>query len=304
LSGLGDRALMSLIRTAPHSLRELSLTRGAVSDAAMEIVAKKCGANLESLSLEKSRITNRTLAALGSHCPALQVLDIKFCRSVSDEGIRQLLFGTPQARSVVNHLRKIYLTKCKVSELALPMLARCDLHTLVLTGCPVGELALLPLLQRTVHLRCLYVQGDQSHPLGDRLLQALSKHCPNLQVLHCQSLHCTPFALQLLCDGCGRLRELGLARCRGLADIAAHVLGSCRKLHTLHLNHSDISDLGVLAIGRACASLRMIDFTGCTVSTQAMQSLRSLGIQIKVRSGRSSESRGSSLTKSPRLSVS
>ncbi|KAI5394338.1 F-box protein SKP2A [Lathyrus oleraceus] len=154
----------------------------------------------------------------------------------------------------------------------------------------------LSLAPKFTKLQTLILRQDKPQ-LEDNAVEAVSKFCPDLQVLDLtKSFKLTDRSLYAIALGCCDLRKLNISGCSAFSDKALAYLASlCRKLKVLNLcgcvkavsdtalqaiGHycnelqflnlgwcEQISDVGVMSLAYGCPDLRTLDLCGCVLIT-------------------------------------
>jgi len=168
-----------------------------VTDAGLLPLVEVCGARLNTLRLkgtgERGDVGDATLAALGTHCPNLSLLDASGL-DITDAGLHALGRGCRQLSTAL-------LAGCKrLGDEAVGMLARrCGprLRLLDLQGCSlVGDEAALEL---AAHCPSLHTVSFQCCPeLSDKGFEAMCAGCAlaHVTLKHCQVSEATVLAAQ------------------------------------------------------------------------------------------------------------
>lgn len=126
------------------------------------------------------RVTDRTIAAVGEHCPNLQYLDLRACEFISDRGLKTVAKYCPK-------LELLNVGRTKGGELitykGVKHLARqTQLNTLGLAGCAIDDRAIWELaLNRGSSLQRLSLNNCRN--LTDASIPRILGYTPKLSVL-------------------------------------------------------------------------------------------------------------------------
>lgn len=103
------------------------------------------------------------------------------------------------------------------------------------------------------------------------------KDLKNLKRLNIGGAQVSDFALKILGENCWSLPEIGLGKCRGVADTGIMQLVSrCVDLKVLDLTCcSDLTDLAILAVASSCRDLTCLKLECCNLLSET--SLECLG---------------------------
>ncbi|KAL6633916.1 hypothetical protein ACP70R_026587 [Stipagrostis hirtigluma subsp. patula] len=192
-----------------------------VNDDDLDVVA---GAfrNLHVLDLQYCKgITDVGVAKLGDGLPSLQSLDVSGCSKLSDKGLKAVVLGCQK-------LRQLHITGCRL--------------------------------------------------ITDNLLLALSKSCLQLEELEaasCSSI--TDAGISALADGCHHIKSLDISNCNKVSDSGlckiAEISSSC--LVSLKLLYcSKVGDQSIYALAKFCHNLETLVIGGClNVSDASIEAL-------------------------------
>ncbi len=173
--------LLEAIAFGCKSLKSLTITEcNAVTDHGLISIIVNCGHALNTLNLYGcSKLTDRTLAAIHSHCPLLTALDLAFCDKTTIQGILPIV----QRCQGLTHLK---LTDC------------CHLknqHIIdIARNCP-----------NLTHL-CL----AHCNQLNDQTLIAIAASCPkliDLNIRNCDQI--TTHSIGVVFNNCRALMSIG-----------------------------------------------------------------------------------------------
>ncbi|KDD74595.1 hypothetical protein H632_c1199p0 [Helicosporidium sp. ATCC 50920] len=236
--GLGDEALLALVRAAP---------------------------NLRSLRLpQASRLETLAVAELPALAPKLRELDLSDARGIPSASLNALLCSLPALER---------LSLCGLPEVSDQLLAACLpslplLRTLRLDYCAALTDATAQTLARSCP-RLSELSLAHCTLLTDAGLAALTPLAPNLEVLSlggCSKLSET--ALAPLLARCGSLRELVVAGVHGMGPGAVRALrGGEMRSGLEHLDLSwcrRVSDDALGELVEAARGLRVLQLWGCT----------------------------------------
>jgi len=217
--GLGDAAVKALSLHCP--LRTLRLARcSALGDAGVEALAANLGLRLQHLDVSFcQRLTDRSLLALGTHCPQLRVLELNSCKSLGTAGLAAL--------AGCAHLRYLDLSCLwALQDDTLTLLAACPLSTLLLFRC--GRLTDASVSNLRCPLQHLSLRACKL--LTDASLQSLPDSLCSLNLTSCRVSDAAVGRLVEALPGCEVTRDPVLA-----GAITDHSLsGQTGNPHTAH----------------------------------------------------------------------
>jgi len=142
---------------------------------------------LEKLHLNSSGITLQTALVTAQYCRNLSVLDLRYCSTLTDEAVKELVKGCP-------YLQILNLSLC--------------FH--------VTDVSLEHIISNCVTLRSLYLVHCK---ITDTGLEAFSRcvcKLERLDISWCQDI--TDQGVRTVLNGCPRLKHLGLVRCDQVND--------------------------------------------------------------------------------------
>ena len=206
---LTDIAVTALVEICP-SLTHLDMSGCRhISDASLKALSQGGSSTLSVLRLSHCTVTDNGIIALAHSCPALTLLDLRYCKQISDASILSVS-KTCQAMSDLNLSQCTRITAASVIVLAqkCPSLTRLDL-----SGCAnVTDVSLTALSQASVPLTDLNLSGC-CH-ISDKGLVALAQGCPALTSLDLSCcVNVTDGAVFALLNGCQRLKHLNPRHC-------------------------------------------------------------------------------------------
>jgi Leucine-rich repeat (LRR) protein len=203
--------------------------------------------------------TDAKLAELVS-LPKLERLDLFFCHQVTDVGLRIV------AR--LKNLRSIRIVKCGVTEVGVKYLTRLEKLNCVYLDCDISD----AVLKDVTHLKELQELGVASLSVSDAGLKELRKliclkqirldrckritddgvrevltRLTNLESLSLSNTKITDALVPGLTD-MKQLRQLSLYGCKGVTDASVKHLMGLRKLDSLDVRETGISQEGALEL--------------------------------------------------------
>lgn len=261
--GVGDRGLEAVAKGCPllsvvnidscvnvgnASLEALGTWSGALSSfsasncpqvgsAGIAAVTRGCN-KLKKLKLEKIRLSNEGLIAVGENCKSVTRMKLANLGWCSEEGFLGFCNG-----SGLKQLKSLLITCCPgVTDVSLELVGKVceDLRLCVLSQC---------------------------QSVTDKGLQAFMQCCvclDSLQLERCHSITNSGL-LTALALGKGNLRTLSLSNCDGLCNRAEDVPLTCLSLNTL--NVTDCKSVGmepIVTMGLCCPSLENLDLSELT----------------------------------------
>jgi hypothetical protein len=166
----------------------------AITDGAVEALAKHC-TGLQTINLWRcSAITDGAIEALAKNCTGLQTIHLSYCRAITDGAVKAL------AKHCTG-LHTIDISGCSaITNGAVKALAKhcTGLHTIDLTLCSA---------------------------VTDGAIEALAKHCTGLQSIglwNCSAI--TDGAVEALTKHCTSLHTINLGGCSAITDGAVVAL--------------------------------------------------------------------------------
>lgn len=249
--------------------------------------------NLEHLDISGVTLNNTAVQVLGEGCPKLKAAILGKCTEVDDAGIGKLL-GLCKNLELLNLVAMHRLTGECFSE------AGAGLRRLLLDGCwgitmgglttiaskctSLVELSLSRCIQATdreVELICKNLTQLKTFKLSGSYpgctsasIDAIAKLSllEDLDLSH--NRHVTDLAMATICKSCRKLSTLDLTGCpsRTTNAILVH-LAACSSLRTLRINHSWVTDVGLINLAPQ-GQLRIMEVRDCpTVTNEGVQAL-------------------------------
>ncbi|CAM9208510.1 unnamed protein product, partial [Hapterophycus canaliculatus] len=227
---LTSLSMVELTRTSDRSLKELGkrcpLLRLLDSSSDINVletshrtrVPKLGGSGVRELSLGTRnlailrlngacKITDDSLAAVGSNCPVLEELCIRSCNLVTDIGLAAVARGCPNLRHVAAG-GCVRITDASMRALAIR--AGAGLRLLDVSGCRrVTDMTLEALGAHCRGLESLTLQGCEQ--VSDEGFVALVRRCPSITALNVRGVpDLTEAAVAAVEVHCRRLRRLNM----------------------------------------------------------------------------------------------
>lgn len=246
-----------------------------ISDASVVSVAQKCKLHVEHLNLYLcSKITDKSVIAIGKNCLNIQYLNLFYCKLLRDEGITALAHKCAK-------LRFLNLSACaKITDRSVEALAvGCSaLEVLNLSKCLKVTNASVALLVRS----CLKLRDLQLHGcnrLDDTVLVEIGKNLPLLEALDvagCPKI--TDMGIDAISHGCTSMTYLNISSPWNNITRGAiiHVAERCPRLHSLAM--SQVSSVDHEMLQQICTThkgLQHITISKCKqLSAENIQQLR------------------------------
>lgn len=229
LSGMTDSAV-AIIAPNGIQLRSLDLSNcGEITDDAVTAVATHC-TQLLSLKLRNcTMLTDISASAIASNCQQLKELDLWNCNRISGSALQAF------AKSCQS-IQKLNLGKCtRVTDAAIRALAEyTQLQELNVTLCE--DLTDAGMIGHWVDLQSFVAPFTK---ISDTSVEHIAKRSPLLHTIN-------------------------LSRCRRITDSSLHTIAAhCKRLHTLDVAESVVTDSGVVAIATSCREMQVLNFELC-----------------------------------------
>jgi len=275
--------LLQLIDALPQKMTHLKLTHAAsyIGDAHLQSIVNRL-TNLQQLDLSWcSSVTDEGIRALAEsqHMANLQQLNLRWCSSVTDEGIRALAESEHMA-----NLQQLNLSACdSVTDEGIRALAESEhmanLQQLDLDSCgSVTDEGIRALAEseHMANLQQLNLSGCRR--VTDKSIRALaeSEHMANLRQLNlgsCDSI--TDEGIRALAESqhMANLQQLNLRWCSSVTDEGIRALAESEhmaNLQQLDLSFcSSVTDEGIRALAESehMANLQQLNLRGCNSVT-------------------------------------
>jgi len=238
--------------------------------------------NMERLELEGSVISDAVLIALSLNCHSLKQLNLKYCRSITDQGIDHII------RGCIN-LEGLSLDNTGISDTGLESFAAHGKNIRYLSlanqdinyeglqslseGCPnltnlnlkwcrgVTDRGIGQIVRACSRLQSLFLDGTNVSNTG---LASIAAHGKNLWFLSLASAQgiITDEGLQALSEGCPNLGHLNL---QGVKNISAKglklILQNSKKLYNLNLSKVSLTQNDLTALIPFFRNLRALDIS-------------------------------------------
>ncbi|XP_014664148.1 PREDICTED: F-box/LRR-repeat protein 20-like [Priapulus caudatus] len=231
-SAVTDAELLMLLDTVKDQVQEINLGRcSALTDVGFVHAGITC-TKLRKLHVNNTQISDEGLSALVHKYPHLRQISVYMCPCLS---------------SIYAHLSKLnYL-----EEFVNPYLGMDDPPEDFITG-------LSGILGNCTRLRVLVI--DECPSLTDDALEQIAQQCPLLAKLQLVgSMNVTDDGLVAFSKGCLSLLSLNVAMTTIGDHAIAEITTRCRSLQNLTISGAArITDRGLAAVGRHCASLRCL----------------------------------------------
>ncbi|CAG8468883.1 15621_t:CDS:1 [Acaulospora morrowiae] len=210
---LDDNLLTSLIKSC-NCLTKLDLSfAGMITDTALMVVSQHCP-QLNHICLRECRtLTNDSIGAIVKNCKQLVSLNFSRCLSITPSVFEDLITRHR------DHVKKLDLTFCKwVRDDTASLISQFgSLRKLILTNCvEITSNFMINLAPNVPHLRALHL-GWVLNITDDGVIQIVD-HCPKLRVLvlcgcniHDETLHHIAKKLKMLA-------KLDVSFCTNLSD--------------------------------------------------------------------------------------
>lgn len=282
---VGAAAYRALGDHCPN-LEHLNQHHGAkrLREADLLHVAQRCP-KLQFVSWRKcTALTDSVLRALGTHCRALRVLYVSFCRKITSHGLAALADGVPGLQELHVHdtdvegdtaMERVFdcCGTLKVFDGAMcSRLTDRIIHLLTRNGSlvklDVGYDSRLTSesvasIARCVNLRELSLTSWGS--LRDEDLALLAASCPRLELLKvpfCSAI--TDAGLCAVAAGCTSLKDLDVLgvhlRKTRVTDASLDALAThCPRLEKISVGRTMVTDAGLIKLFRACPGLEVVD---------------------------------------------
>ncbi|KAJ7542958.1 hypothetical protein O6H91_09G063600 [Diphasiastrum complanatum] len=251
--------------------------------------------NITKLALKCDRgtvsIDDNALFLIGKQCRKLERLNLKGCRHVSDEGLKEFA-------KVCGPLKKLSCGSCGFGAVGLnAVLQHCssleDLSVKKLRGFfedprelvgpgtdKIRRLSLkelynahlfAPLMAGSKNLRTLILSRVSGN--WDRLLEAISEHLQSLVELHIEKLQLGDRGLRAIgrCKNLQVLYVVKVPHCTNMGVSA--VANGCRLLRKLHLDGclaGRIGDEGLVSIAEKCAELQELVLMSLNITVESI----------------------------------
>ncbi|XP_022760432.1 F-box/LRR-repeat protein 4 isoform X3 [Durio zibethinus] len=212
-------------------------------------LAQKCSF-LKSLDLQGCYVGDQGLAVVGKCCKQLEDLNLRFCESLTDAGLVDLVTGCGKS------LKSLGMAACaRITDKSLEAVgSQCkSLENLSLDSEFIRNKGILAIAQGCPLLKVLKLQCIN---VTDRALIAVGVSCLSLEMLALRSF-------QQFTDE--RLTELALLYCQRIGNFALHEVGKgCKYLQALHLvDCSSIGDEAICSIAKGCRNLKKLHIRRC-----------------------------------------
>ena len=204
------------------------IERGCFADVRLDRVIE--------VDLNETNITDQDITALGRACPAMQKLNIYYCRDITDVGLIEF-------SRYCHGLKEVKMSQCKYITNAglIEFSKNCrGLNKINLTFCDG------------------IVGGG---------VEGLSQHCCDLQIIKISYSICTDADLLALSTNCQQLQEIYLDGCEevtddGLIEMSKHLSSNKQFRHIDISNCALISDRGVINFSKNCPQLKSFEIRG------------------------------------------
>jgi hypothetical protein len=210
---IGDRELKAVLLFRGVEYLDLSGCE-KLSDSAVADVGQM--ASLRVLSLMGcEQITDFALEGLAS-AATLEELDLSFCNQITDQGLSHL--------SRLPALRSLVLDYCYgVSDEGVEAISRCqNLEAISLRSCEEITDTGVSFLARAVNLKSLIL--PEFAKLTDRALMELANNSPRIAELRLANLEEVSDSGLVLLGNCRRLRKLTIEHCKKVTKAAVEAL--------------------------------------------------------------------------------
>ena len=189
-----------------------------------------CNRRIRELRLNRTRVTDEALVLLGQRCFELEVLDVGNSELIRGNFIRVLLLSMPA-------LRVLQLRNCwSLTPAAIKDWPRTQLVEISLRSCSsVDPQGLQDMCLSSALLQRLDLSGCRL--LGDKECSVMSRHCMQLRHLHLDEWQqLTDKGLRSLAKRLCKLEYLSLVSCTNVTDRGVEViLQRCSSLQSLFL---------------------------------------------------------------------
>ncbi|OQR67677.1 fbxl14-like, partial [Tropilaelaps mercedesae] len=186
--------------------------------------------SLEVLSLQDcQKLTDDSLAHIAAGLTNLRSINLSFCASVTDSGMKQL--------AKMPHLRELNLRTCdNISDMGMAYLAEggSQVSTLDVSFCDkIGDQGLVHVSHGLGHLRSLSLNAC---PISDDGLRRLSKALVHLQTLNIgQCVRITDVGLAAIAEGLQHLECIDLYGCPKISTVGLQKVMQLKGLRVLNL---------------------------------------------------------------------
>lgn len=284
---VGDNSLIAIAEHCPNLMTLNIQNCPRISDRG--IMGAVCSLKrLKKMKLAGLRITDKSLAAIGSQARALLWLSLQNLDLVSVNG-----FAIFSMAGGLQSLKRLLISCCKnFTDLSLGLLGKncCSLKHISLFKCEqVTDEGLTVFMKRASSLQVLQLEKCNMIT-GTGLVAALSGRGGKLkevQVKKCEGIRKVQAFSSPYCPNGSALESICLAECPGVGDLFLALVGLlCPEVTTLDLSGlSDITDDGLLAFLCGSRKLTSVKVSGCgkvtdravcAIAHQCGQSLRTL----------------------------
>ncbi|WOL12170.1 hypothetical protein Cni_G20935 [Canna indica] len=193
--------------------------------------------SLTVLKLDGFQLCSSSLKIIGMNCKNLAKIGLSKCKSVTDEGISELVAGC------------------------------VDLMTIDLTCCHLlTDKALMAIGEHCKKLSCLRLES--CNLITEKGLDRIGTCCSNLEEIDLTDCSICNTAMQYL-SRCSKLMVLKLGLCDKISDEGlVHIASNCKLLRELDLYRCiQITDDGLAAIATGCKKLQKLNLCYCTQIT-------------------------------------
>lgn len=223
------------------------------------------GDNWQSVSLFDFRVAvqGQVVENLSARCgDYLKRLTLKGCKSVSDASMQVF------SRNCRN-LEEINLDDCKqlTDQTCESLASNCHkLAHLNIASCDVTDKSLEAISQGCKNLRHINISScNKITPTG---LGYLARNCTSLVsfiALACGDSTINDISLQVLSQGCRKLKMINLNGCRAITDVGVKALAeNCHQLVYCCLSKCfAITDESLVSLGQGCHQLKTLGLIGC-----------------------------------------
>lgn len=259
-------------------LRELQLHCTKLTDATLEVIARRC-CRLRDVDIAGcSRVSDDGVMAMAHHAMHLERLNVSACHRVSDRSVLALANRPSQTLVAVN------VNKClRISgaSLAILLQSQTNLQTLGCAHCPKAldtsflETTVLLLRSRSTqnganvacNLEELNASGclTRGAKVDETLQHLIASHGSVLTALNVGGLEPMDLAAFESIAQCANLRRLNLAMCRTLTDANVEsIAAACKQMQVLELPGCvRLGDGALAAIGQSMKELKHINLEFC-----------------------------------------
>jgi len=216
----------------------MSWCKGLSDDAFKEILRRS--ENLKSIDVSLcGRVSSPVFSELGK-CTKIQALLASKCHQLMDPPIVEAVRSLREL-SVVN------FSECAITDLSVEEMARmCNkLRVILLAGCK---------------------------SLTSKSLEALSRNCPNIEMLNVSGSSVDDQGVRAIVTRCGGIFSLTLSSCKAITDDALEDIAThTRVLQQLYVSYcSKITERGLTHIAKKCNYLQVIEFATCPMKDEIL----------------------------------